>query len=113
MRGGIKDSFDFVVEKSTEEADSGKLENNDVDEPIEAEEEGRYYLNLIKLQVNKAAVSSKQALLPFLRGRNFKKLSVICNHIPPWLEGEIKNLKMKMDIERKTQKEYEVVISNK
>lgn len=111
--GNIKDFFDYVVEKSKEEVDIGELENNDVDGPIETEEEGHYYLNLIKLQVNKAAVSSKQALLPFLRVRNFKKLCVICNHVPPWLEGEIKSLKMKMDIERKTQKEYEVTIINK
>lgn len=109
--GNIQDFFDYVVENSREEIEVGKAENNDVSGPIEAGEEGCYYLNLIKLQVNKASVSSKQALLPFLLARNFKKLCVVCNHVPPWLDGTVMSMKMKMNIEKNTQREYEVTIS--
>lgn len=110
FNGNIEDFFDYIIANSNEQIDICNTENNEVSEPIGTGEEGCYYLDLIKLQVNKASVSSKQALLPFLKVGNFKKLSVVCKHVPPWLEGTIRSMKMKMDIEKK-QKEYEVTIS--
>lgn len=34
-------------------------------------------------------ITSKQALLPFIRQKKFQTLEIICNHVPGWLEGEV------------------------
>lgn len=50
---------------------------------------GCYRISLKEIQENNTGVTSKQALLPFLRKGNYFSLEVICSHFPPWLEAEI------------------------
>ena len=48
---------------------------------------GHYYLDLIKLQAVRPDISSKAALRPFLR-QPFAELTLVCSHLPPWLQTE-------------------------
>lgn len=50
---------------------------------------GEFYISLKDIQEKNAGVTSKQALLPFIRKGQFNLLEVSCNHIPPWLEAEL------------------------
>jgi len=56
--------------------------------PVEITD-GCYQISLKEVQEGKAGITTKQALLPFLRKGDFYELEVLCNHIPPWLEAEL------------------------
>lgn len=41
------------------------------------------------IQEKDLGITSKQALLPFLKKGGFKTLEATFNHLPPWLEQEL------------------------
>jgi len=49
---------------------------------------GNFYISLVEVQKNNAEVSSKQVLQQFIRRGNFKTLTIVCGHVPPWIEAE-------------------------
>lgn len=63
-------------------------ENQPTVEPVEISP-GCYHISLKEIQGGKAGLTSKQALLPFLRQGKFYSLQVECTHVPMWLEGEL------------------------
>jgi len=56
--------------------------------PVEIAD-GRYQISLKEIQEGNAGITTKQALLPFLRKGDFYELEVLCSHVPPWLEAEL------------------------
>ncbi len=56
--------------------------------PVETDIPGYYYLDLIALQSQNPGLSSKKALRPFLAEKPFISLTLLCSHLPPWLESE-------------------------
>ena len=50
--------------------------------------EGCYRISIKAIQEQEAGLTSKQVLLPVIRRGEYYQLEVLCNHIPPWLEGE-------------------------
>lgn len=56
--------------------------------PLETEIQGVYTLDLVTALEEYPEMSSKMILKPFLRSTPFTELTVICRHIPHWLEGE-------------------------
>ncbi|MEG6587039.1 Fe-only nitrogenase accessory AnfO family protein [Dendrosporobacter sp. 1207_IL3150] len=48
---------------------------------------GEYTFSLKEIQENNSSITSKQALLPFVKAGTFTKLEISCNHIPLWLEA--------------------------
>jgi hypothetical protein len=55
--------------------------------PIETSTPGVYYLNLVALQREFPEISSKKAMMDFLRDTPFMELRLVCKHIPPWIES--------------------------
>ena len=53
-------------------------------EPID--QVGNYYFDFYQLQKRHPEITSKKALLPFLSHEVFVSLTLICNHIMPWLD---------------------------
>lgn len=51
---------------------------------------GCYRVSIKKIQEEETGVTSKQVLIPFIRKGGFYSLEVLCSHVPPWLEAEIK-----------------------
>ncbi|MFT8315572.1 MAG: Fe-only nitrogenase accessory protein AnfO [Clostridium sp.] len=80
--------------------------------PAETDKEGCYYLNLKELQENRATITSKQALQPFLKKGIFNELNVVCSHIPGWMEKELRSLDLKFEISKSNPTEYSVLISH-
>jgi len=56
--------------------------------------EGRYSINLAEILEENPALNSRQILMPPLEERSFKKLEIICHHIPRWFYNELRNLKL-------------------
>lgn len=57
-------------------------------------QEGRYLINLAEIMRDNPALNSRQVLIPALEDRSFKKLEIICDHIPRWFYNELRNLKL-------------------
>ena len=55
--------------------------------PVETSTPGVYFLDLIALQRECPEVSSKKAMMDFLKDTPFLELRLICKHIPPWIEN--------------------------
>ena len=74
------------------------------------EKEGCYFLNLKKALNLDCNLSSKKLLLPFLRGKDFIELEMICDHLPRWFEQELKVLELKSEVVKLKENEYKVVV---
>ena len=57
-------------------------------------QEGRYLINLAEIINDNPALNSRQVLIPALEDTSFKKLEIICDHIPRWFYNELRNLKL-------------------
>lgn len=75
--------------------------------PVETDVAGVYFLDLISLQAQNPDISSKMALQPFLSNTPFLRLTIVCSHLPPWIEkfiaGKGFNLETKKTVDGKTQ----------
>jgi hypothetical protein len=88
--GEISDEiFDGVVEdlkSANAEAAAKEAIIRDA-KPIETSTPGVYYLDLVALQRECPEVTSKKAMMDFLRDTPFMELRLVCKHIPPWIEN--------------------------
>jgi hypothetical protein len=55
--------------------------------PVETSTPGVYFLDLIALQKECPEISSKKAMVDFLKDTPFLELRLVCKHIPPWIEN--------------------------
>ncbi|MDR2555714.1 MAG: hypothetical protein LBC64_09840 [Fibromonadaceae bacterium] len=55
--------------------------------PVETSTPGVYFLDLIALQKECPEVTSKKAMMDFLKNTPFMELHLVCKHIPPWIEN--------------------------
>ncbi|PKM47773.1 MAG: nitrogenase [Firmicutes bacterium HGW-Firmicutes-8] len=74
---------------------------------------GCYQISLSEIQANNAGITSKQALLPFLRKGLFYSLEVLCSHVPPWLEVEMASGNLNGSVEYLGPNEFKVTIGKK
>ncbi|HBV97517.1 MAG: nitrogenase [Peptococcaceae bacterium BICA1-7] len=89
-QGSPADFLDAILEKEEEER-SLRGKGDIISLPVPEEVAGGCYRVSIKgIQEGNTGLTSKQALLPFIRSRVFYSLEIMCSHAPPWLEAEIK-----------------------
>jgi len=55
--------------------------------PVETSTPGVYFLDLIALQRECPEVTSKKAMMDFMKDTPFLELCLVCKHIPPWIEN--------------------------
>ena len=55
--------------------------------PVETATPGVYFLDLIALQREYPEVTSKKAMMDFLKDTPFLELRLVCKHVPPWIEN--------------------------
>lgn len=79
--------------------------------PTETQISGNYFFDLKKLLSKKTSITSKQALLPFLKDTPFHLLEVVCDHIPPWFDVEFQKLGLNHEITKLSENNYVVNIS--
>jgi hypothetical protein len=57
--------------------------------PVETTEPGHYAFDLAAALTAAPELSSKKILRPFFNQTNFLELALTCDHLPPWLPGEL------------------------
>ncbi|ABO51317.1 hypothetical protein Dred_2813 [Desulforamulus reducens MI-1] len=88
FEGNPVNFLDYILTK--EEEPKKSIRGDAVSPPVPVETfSGCYRISIKEIQEQSLSITSKQALLPFIRKGNFYSLEVLCNHIPPWLEREI------------------------
>lgn len=81
----LLDTILFESEKAAQEANKAATLPFPV---LENLGEGRYSLSIAEVQRSSGGLTSKQVLLPILQQGSFRELTVLCTHVPPWLEAE-------------------------
>lgn len=61
---------------------------------------GIYHTDLREVMKGHTSYNSKQILLPFLKGRKYALLEILCDHVPKWLENEQTELKLRFSVEK-------------
>jgi len=88
--GAINDElFDGIIE-DLRNADAAAAEKEKIikdAKPVETSTPGVYFLDLIALQKECPEVTSKKAMMDFLRDTPLVELRLVCKHIPPWIEN--------------------------
>lgn len=71
--------------------------------PVAVGNAGRkcYRINLAEVQKKNTSLNSKEILLPFLKGENFRELEIICLHPPKWLGDALQTLRLEMKTEER------------
>ena len=62
--------------------------------PIGDPELGHYLINLSDILRDNSALNSREVLIPALEERIFRRLEIICDHVPRWFYDELRNLKL-------------------
>ncbi|AOY78128.1 Fe-only nitrogenase accessory protein AnfO [Clostridium formicaceticum] len=103
--------LDTILEKEEDVAEGSGEE--EILGPVETDKKGYYFIDLKTLQQSSTGITSKQALLFFLRNQSFYELKVICAHIPKWFEGEFQKLNLKANIDKKENGDYHILVYKK
>ena len=88
--GAVGDEvFDGMVE-DVQSADAAIVAREKIireAKPVETSTPGVYFLDLIALQKECPEVTSKKAMMDFMKDTPFLELRLVCKHIPPWIEN--------------------------
>ena len=81
--------FDGIIEdlRNADSAAAAKEKIIREAKPVETSTPGVYFLDLIALQKECPEVTSKKAMMDFLKDTPFLELRLVCKHIPPWIEN--------------------------
>jgi Fe-only nitrogenase accessory protein AnfO len=74
---------------------------------------GNYYINIREIQGGNADLTSKQILQQFIRWGGFHSLSIVCSHIPPWVEMEAMGRGFGFEAEQVGRHEFRVRVVGK
>lgn len=105
--------LDYVLaQEENKLVNSQVVTSSTIPVPIEREN-GDFYISIKEIQENGGGITSKQVLMPVLRQGNFYSLEVLCNHLPPWLEVELKDGNLVGRVEKLTPTETHIYISKR
>jgi Fe-only nitrogenase accessory protein AnfO len=72
--------------------------------------EGHYFIDLLELEITNPEMSSKNAIIPYMKQEDVKKIDIHCCHIPPWLIKERDKGNVEMEIEEVKSNDFNVSI---
>lgn len=75
--------------------------------------QGCYFIDLQELELTNPEISSKKAIIPYMKEEEFKKMEIHCCHVPPWLIKERDNGNIDMEIEEVKRNDFNVIIKKK
>lgn len=61
--------------------------------------EGHFWIDLKDALKHESGSTSRQILIPFLQAGRFRKLEVLCDHLPKWLSWELERLDLSAESE--------------
>ncbi|MCE5221365.1 MAG: nitrogenase [Clostridium sp.] len=94
-------------EKEQEEAEENK------EEIAKNLGEGHYFIDLMELEISNPEMSSKKAIIPYLKEYDVKKIEIHCCHVPPWLVKEKDRGAIELDIKEVKKNDFMVTIEKK
>jgi hypothetical protein len=83
------ETFDDIIDEiknAVTEANAKEAIIRDA-KPVETSTPGVYFLDLIALQTEFPQITSKKAMMDFLKDTPLVELRLVCKHIPPWIEN--------------------------
>ncbi len=66
---------------------------------IGSEEDAEYEIDLIPLLCENRMLNSRDILIPFMKETNFKKLRIICSHLPKWFNNVLEAFQLALALE--------------
>ncbi len=66
--------------------------------PVETEIKGNYFFDFNLLKSSDLPYTSKSTILPFLNSTSINRLEIICDHVMPWFEDEMKKRKLNFTV---------------
>jgi len=78
--------YDYAQIEQEKEKRTKSIKKDYPRTPVETKAAGIFELDLRKLQEYHPEISSKMAILPFLKENIFYQLNLYCDHLMPWLE---------------------------
>lgn len=103
-------AYDYEKMKQEKERSSKAALNNYPTKPFETKEKGIFELDMRKLQQCHPEISSKKALIPFLKEVKFYQLVVYCNHVMPWFDRELPMLGFQYCVNKLEEQVYRIEI---
>jgi len=61
--------------------------------------QGEFWIDLKEALEHESGQTSRQILIPFLERGRFRKLEILCDHLPKWLTWELERLGMSAESE--------------
>jgi len=55
---------------------------------------GWFWIDLKEALTHESAPTSRQILIPFLEGKRFRQLEILCDHLPKWMAWEFERLNL-------------------
>ena len=95
VSGAPEEFLDYIKEKEEEAVKTAK-ELAKIIEPKDLGE-GNYFIDLKTAIESNEKTTSKKILLPFLSEKEFKKLDILCEHVPKWFNKELGSLDLSYD----------------
>lgn len=110
-------AYDYAKAEQTRLEASAKelLQNGTVNypvQPFETDVKGIFELDMNKLQKFHPEISSKKAMIPFLKKKEFQKLLIYCSHVMPWLDRELPALELSYKTDTLEGSRYQIAIYN-
>jgi Fe-only nitrogenase accessory protein AnfO len=107
---------DFLEHVWTEEERERMAEKTPATPEMPMPEEttpGNFLINIRDIQGNSADLTSKQVLRQFIAKGGFRSLTIICSHIPPWIEVEALHRGFGFEAEQLGRHEFRVRVIKK
>jgi Fe-only nitrogenase accessory protein AnfO len=86
--GPLTDQLDYVARREAEEA-ARVPEPLPFPTPVGAPDEAAYRIDLAAALATPARPTSREVLVPFFQNVRFRRLEVLCDHVPKWFEREL------------------------
>lgn len=104
--GPLLQQLDTVWQKETEQEAkrrfelvrlAGKLSPAPM--PVGDPQAGHFWIDLKDALAHESTQTSRQILIPFLSNGRFRKLEILCDHLPKWLSWELERLNLSAESE--------------
>lgn len=109
LEGNPLDFLDEIIESEKEQEELSEQK----EEFAKKLGQGHYFIDLQELELTNPEISSKKAIIPYMKEEEFKKMKIHCCHVPPWLVKERDNGNIEMEIEEVKRNDFNVIIKKK
>lgn len=107
LEGDPLSYLDEIVKNEIEQETTDK-QKEEIGKKIK---EGHYSIDLLELELTNPEISSKNAIIPYMKQEDVKKIDIHCCHVPPWLIKERDKGNVQMEIEEVKSNNFNVSIT--